>query len=150
MKRTIPLFVVFALFVASAVAQDWRKIVPLKTKCEDLKILLDVKECQYPYSSYKFEKFNVSINFPKKNDKWNVSSDTVVNVTVIFCELMNLRDFETDISDYKITTPSDYDALIYTNDEKGISFETQKPDGNEELITYVSLFPPKTKSKPTQ
>ena len=147
MKRTIVLIVVVVLFISSAVAQDWRKIVPLKTKCEDLKNLLGVKECHYPNSIYKFEKFNVYINFSTKNDEWYVSSDTVVETTVIFCEWMNLRDFEIDISGFKITPQSDYEALIYTNDEKGISFETQKPNGNEEFITSILLYPPKKKSK---
>lgn len=143
MKQTIIVIFCLALLAASGMAQEWRKIVPLKTKCEDLKRILGVKECEFPVSNYKFEEFSVNINFNNKYQDYKVSSDTVVSAIIILHVKMNLKDFETDFSDYKITEP-DYPGLIYRNEKKGIEFETQKLDGDE-YVGSVTFFPTKIK-----
>ena len=141
MKRTISLAFCFALFVIPGLAQDWRQIVPLKTKCEDLKKILSVKECKFPVSNYEFEEYKININFGNQFYKLVVvSKDTVESAMIMLKKGIAIKDFETNLSDYKISEP-DYPALIYRNEKKGIEFETQKIKGIE-LVFSIVLFPP--------
>jgi hypothetical protein len=147
MKHIFQLLIYLSLFTVPSFAQDWQKIVPLKTNCEELKKILGVEECEYPVSDYKFKEFNINITFSTKANGWNVSKDTVFMVLIFFDPAIKLKDFETDFSDYKIKPETDFPGLIYTNEKKGILFVTQNPEGDEEYVMSVTLFPVKTKRK---
>jgi len=121
-------------------AQEWKQIVPLKTRCEDLKKILGVEECKFPVSNYESESFKININFLSKGDKWNVSNDTVISAMIILKKAVKLKDFETDLKDYKVTPISDYLGLLYRDDKRGIEFETQK-NKDEEYVMNIILFP---------
>ena len=146
---SVLVLVILALFSSTNIsAQDWKKIVPLSSKCEDIKKILKVKECKYPVSDYEFPKFVININFSTADDEWNVSKDTVTGVIIILRELIKLKDFETNFDDYEITPEYDLpDVKIYKNDKKGIAFSVQKFPDNEEYISDFRLFPSRMKKK---
>jgi hypothetical protein len=137
-------------FWAKVPAQEWTNIIPLTTKCKDLKKILGVKKCKFPVSNYEFETFDLNINFLTKNDKLKVSFDTVVEARISLKKLIRLRDFETDLSDYKINAVDDLPSTkVYKNEKRGISLTVQPiPElNNEEYIKSIWLYPYKAKNK---
>ena len=146
----------FAIFVfawsfgatpASVSAQNWQEIEPLRSKCVDIKRIFKVEDCSLPTTRLEFPTYNIKINFKRPSDYWNVSNDTVVGVTIIFKDLMKLRDYENDFSDYVIKPESDAPEItIYKNSKKGIELSVQTPPIVTEPYIYDIVLTPSEKN----
>jgi hypothetical protein len=151
MKRLLLLLTFFTISLIPCSAQDWKKIVPLVSTCENIKKILAVNECAFPQMHYETPNYSVSISFSTDEDEWNVSSETVVFAIVISKELKLLedfaKDFETDLKDYKITPVGDLpDFKHYRNEKRGIDFEAQNVKDNLFYVGSFRLFPSKENS----
>jgi hypothetical protein len=140
----IMFFGTFILFFNGTIsAQEWKEIVPLASKCEDVKRILKVKECTFPFSAYQFPKFKISIDF-STDDSWAVSKDTVVKVYIGLREFIRLKDYDVDLSDFEITSEDDLpDVKIYRNEKKGIELTVQHGLSEDLYISDILIFPPK-------
>ena len=121
--------------------QQWEGIVPLVSKCEDVKKTFSLTKCDLPVTRVELPSKKIVIDFSTTEDEWPVSNDTVVNVLVIFHELPKLFDYTTEFTDYTITHESDVPAiLIYKNDKKGVRLTVQTGRGLyiDSLILYPS------------
>ena len=152
MKPLLLLLTFFTISLIPCSAQDWKRIVPLVSTCEDIKKILDVNECAFPQMYYKTPSYRVLISFSTDKDEWNVSSETVVFVIVSPKELKLLEDFvkvfETDLKDYKVTPVSDLpDSKLYRNEKRGIDFEAQNVIDNLFFVGSFTLYPSEENSK---
>lgn len=150
MNLTFLLFLGFALLFGSKGinAQDWQKIEPLVSTCNEVKRIFKVDGCESPVTRLEFEKFTVSIYFKRTSDQWNVSSDTVVWMVVLFKDLPKLNEFEKDLSGY--TVSPEYDApeiTIYKNENKGLTLSTQKHQQSELYIDSIRVEPSEMNAK---
>lgn len=146
-KEILLLLMCLVLFLSDSVAQDWRKLVPLVSKCSDVKKILNVDTCDFPSSDYRLPEFGISINFSSR-DKHR--SPTVTRVIISFKKWVSLKEFESDLSGYEILPDGDLqNSKIYKNDRKGISFSAQDVfEDGERYVTGVTLYPKKiTKRK---
>ena len=153
MKKSNVLFlIIFGIsllfFNETISAQEWNQIIPLVSKCDDVKKILKVNECTFPFSTYQFSKFKISIDFSTDTDRWAVSNDTVIKVYVGLKEFMKLEDYVKDLSDFEIVPEDDLpDVKIYTNEKKGIELTVQYVLPEEPYISDILIFPPKKVKK---
>ena len=145
MKKLLILFLIINSFVplifgSDILTQEWRKLTPLVSTCEDVKKILSVNNCQFPNSNYKFSNYNISLTFSTGEDGWNVSEGIVLNVGVSLKKLINLNDYEKDLGNYKILPVDDLpDYRRYINETKGIELLVTK----DKLVQHIYMFPPK-------
>ena len=145
MKISILFTVIIGLSLYSmAFGQEkWHKIQPLVSKCKDVKKLLEISECNFPYTEWKSTNYGLTISFPRNDDELRVSKDTVIHMVVLFKVLPKLSDIEQDLSGY--TARPEYDApeiTIYENKKKGITLSVQTPPYvKEPYVWSLSLGP---------
>jgi hypothetical protein len=152
MKKNLVLGVlalVSVLFVGSSGAQELERIqqiIPLVSKCDDVKKVFSLSKCELPVTQVKLPSKEIDIRFSTPNDEWAVSNDTVANLRVIFRSLPSLFDYATEFSDYVIKHESDVpEILIYRNDKKGIRLTVQTGRGLH--IDSIVLFPSQENSR---
>jgi hypothetical protein len=154
-KQRLTLLVLFMLFLVSGVSgQDWRKIVPLSSTCEDVKALLEVNYCKAPDSFYKFPEMSIYILVSDGKNKWKVPEDTVTRVAVSLRSLPPLKEFvknfNVKIEDFEFFPDDDLpNSKIYVNNKRGISITVQTiwSNSDEEYVTGVDLYPPMPKKE---
>ena len=136
-------FTLINLFVIGYVdGQDWESIVPLISKCDDVKKTFSLSKCELPTTRLEFPSKKIVIDFSTANDEWAVSNDTVVNVLVIFHDLPKLLDYTRDFTDYSIKHESDApELLIYRNDMKGVELTVQTAAARGLYIANIFLYP---------
>lgn len=112
-------------------AQGFKGIVPLESTCADVKRILQVDDCSYPYSIFTFKDFSVDIHFSKEKsspeDKWcyRVSPGTVRSLTVSYYKSIPMKEFEYDLK-VKEGPFGDIKTIIYENRDKGVSVMTNR------------------------
>lgn len=142
MKRyffLIPLIIF--LFFKSSYCQNFDKIVPLQSTCDDVKQVLNVDKCDFPQSIYRLKEFTIVIDFAeekfseKKKIFCNVPPKTVFSFSVTYNKYILLKDFE-----HKLTLVRDLNndigTIAYENKEKGITVF-----GDSEYIGEVIYLP---------
>lgn len=134
------------LFCTSDVlGQDWRKIIPMQTTCEEVKVILKVNYCSAPDSQYKFPKLTVYVVVSAGQNKEKVPAGTVTRMLVSLRNLTPLKDFEENLEGFEILPDGDLpNSRIYKNDRRGISITVQKiwDHSDVEYVTGVDLYPP--------
>lgn len=122
-------------------AQGYNGIIPLQSKCEDVKRALKVKECSFPVSEYRFERFRISIwftkNTPDKKDRicWNVPTGTVTSIRVSYNTPIPLSKFEPSLK--RVKGPiDDIFTDLYENKEKSLEAYV-----NNEFVNHVVYLP---------
>ena len=145
MKRVviyqIALLIWVAAFAMVCFSQEWRKLVPQSSTCEDVKHALGVESCTFPVSNYKMRDFSASVTFSKAT-----RSPKVLRVMIAFNNWIDLKSFESDLSGYVILPEGDLEnSRMYRNDEKGITFAAQELSNGQKYVTSVTLFPRKKK-----
>lgn len=139
------LLVLLSLF-SSVNCQDWKKIVPIRSKCVDVKKVFHIAKCNYPVTDFERPDFKINITFAERQNKWNVSGDTVVQVIIVLKRLIPIEEFESNCNSYRIKPDSDIPSgKIYSDDENGIEFATQKLMENKEFVTSIRRYPKKSK-----
>lgn len=136
------------LSAASGNAQDWQKIVPLKSKCEDIKRVFRVDGCSFPVSDYSLGKITLNVEFSTPNNRRRVPSGRVVAVIIIFNDLIPLEKIGLDLREFKIRPVEDMpNARTYVNEKKGIELTVQRVTANEDYVSSVSLRPPRSRER---
>lgn len=129
-------------------AQQWKKIVPLISRCDDVKKLLNVTDCNSPWMKYESAKYDLLIDFSTDLGEWNVSKDTVVGFFVVFHDLVKLSDFETDLTEYTRKRENDVpDIVIYNSAKKGMRLTVQTAVASEPYISSIFVFPSEGNAK---
>lgn len=139
MRNIFTGLLILAAFCIVGHGQEWRKITPLKSTCEDAKLLLGIKECHS--QTVVLEDESVNIDFAEKPcfDGWNVPAGTVIGLTVYSKKKALLKDLNIDLTKYEKTeSVTDPDHTVYFNAEEGIGL-TVTPDGKVESISYEPL-----------
>lgn len=128
--------------------QQSKKIVPLISTCSDVKQLLNVRDCRPPRMKYEDPKFDVVVDFSTDEDEWKVSKETVVYVTVIFHQLVRLRDYEVNFKDYAIRREGDVpEIMVYKNGKRGIELNVQTAIGAEPYVSSIFFYPSEENAK---
>lgn len=124
-------------------AQKYREIIPLISTCKDIKKILDVQECKYPYSNYEFTDFGITINFSTEENQWKIEKGIVTEAIIVLKKAIKLQEFEKNLTDYKIVPDEDLpDIKLYINDKLGIRL-TVEVFSNEKYVTSIYLYPSK-------
>lgn len=153
MKRTFLGFILGLILILGsegivAQAQTWKEIVPLITKCDDVKRIFGVSGCQYPVMRLESGSYDLTIHFAKERDGWNVSKDTVIDILVIFNDLLKLSDYEKTFKDYVIKPENDVPEItIYTNVKKGVELTVQTAVAKELYISNIFFYPSEENKK---
>ena len=143
------LFSIGFQFIA-ANAQDWKKVIPSVSTCEDVKRIFNIEKCEFPRTDYETSDYKIEIEFSEKdfssecglNDEYkNIAKGTVLSVYVRGGSL--LKEFESDLSGYEIEQVYDLpDNFIYKNKSKGIEFETTGGDKEvEKVVLHITYRP---------
>ncbi len=128
--------------------QAWTNLVPLESKCEDVKRVFSVRECTFPVTNLEMPGYDVTIHFSQAKGEWKVPADTVTDIRFFFNDLVRLRDFETDFADYKMSREVDTPAImIYLNEKKGIKLWVQTAVANEPYISSLFLLPSQSNAR---
>lgn len=152
MKRVIYISLLLILVSVAhnvARAQEWRKLVPLVSTCEDVKNIFKIKTCEFPYMTYETSAYKAQIEFSKdnfgnecapNNSFRNISKETVLSVSIRLNEGIALKDFEPDLSGYKIEQDGDLaDFFRYKNKKTGIEFVAVHTEDAENSIGIGSI-----------
>lgn len=132
--------IIVAFSFVNVRSQNWQKIVPLKSKCEDIKLIFNVEECKFPVSYYNFSKITLVVEYTTQKNRWKAPSKKVADVIIIFKELIPLKEIGVDLSAFRIEPVSDLPrARIYINDTKGIKIEAQRIINDELYVTSIRL-----------
>lgn len=145
MKFYIPILFTMVMTLGIS-AQEWRRIVPLHTTCDDVKAILKVDDCKIPVSNYKIANTAYNINFSNGDDEWNVPRGTVTGAIIRFQSDIKLKELGVDLEGFEIVPEDDLpNAWIYRNDKKGIriSVQTMTDGGAEKYVTGIQLYPSK-------
>lgn len=127
-KHLIYFFLIALMYLSLTTltkSQGFKDIILMQSKCEDVKRILNVKECTYPQSKYEKENFHIRIQFtkkePTKNDKicWNVPAGTVLSLKVSYKMPISLSEFEYPLK-YVKGPVNDIFTMIYENKERSI------------------------------
>jgi len=134
--KTLTAFV-WLLFAAASVcsAKEWHGIVPLHSRCDDVKRILKVAECG---SSYDTDEGRVYITYSKNRcaDGWNVPPGTVLTISVNPKAAQRLNELGLDLAKYKKEVSYDSPNFVsYSNEEEGVSI-TVTPDQKVSSIFY--------------
>lgn len=122
-------------------AQEWHKIVPLHSTCEDVKRLLGIDSCDPRTLVIENERINIDFAQKPCIDGWNIPEGTVISITVYPSKRPTLSDLGIDFSKYEKTARPPV-FTVYSNPEEGIAIVVD-PDERVEHITYG----PTTKDK---
>lgn len=70
--------------VSQSSTDGWRGLVPLKSSCEDVKRVLDVKKCEFPISSYEFPELRIVVYFSTCVccERWRVGRGIIRSIGV--------------------------------------------------------------------
>jgi len=123
------LFFVFFACNEYSFAQGFKGIIPLESTCEDVKRILNVKECQFPLSIYWLKDFRISVRYtqekPSESDKlcYKVPAGRVSSVTVSYNKPFPIKEFEYELK-YVEGPFGDIDTITYENSEKGVDVFT--------------------------
>lgn len=118
--------VITQLFSFSSFGQDFKRIIPLKSTCDDVKNALSVEKCDFPQSIYRLKDFTVVVQFTEEkssaNDKicYKVPPKTVSSFTVTYNKSILLKDFEYELK-LLGDINNDIFTVAYENKEKGIT-----------------------------
>ncbi len=131
-------------------AQNWRKIIPLISTCEDVKKTFNIEKCEYPITKHETPDYKVEVELAEKNyssecdlnsEYKNIAKGTVLSVYVRGGSL--LKEFEPDLSGYEVEQVYDLpDNFIYKNKSKGIEFETTGGDKEVEMVFINVTYRP--------
>lgn len=117
----------------------WKKIIPLVSTCNDIKKIFRVKSCDFPDSYYKLPGYVITVTFSTGRDKWKVAKGTVLEVGISLQKLINLEDYEKDLTNYEVLPESDLpDYRRYVNQAKGIELLVTK----DKFIQHILIYPP--------
>jgi len=110
-------------------AHGFNGIIPLKSTCEDVKRILKVEKCEFPYSLYFLKDFTISIYYtkekPSETDKvcYKVPAGRVSSIRVSYNKQFPIKDFEYNVK-YAEGPFGDIGTIAYENLEKGVSVFT--------------------------
>jgi len=123
---------------------DWRGIVPLVSKCEDVIKILKIKTCEEPTTTVSSPDKRIIIRFVKPGDDWAVTAQTVASVAVIYNSSPRLIELLKDRGGFERKAESETpDVIRYVNDETGWSLSVQKGSDGVEYVRDVSIRPSK-------
>jgi hypothetical protein len=114
------------LFSFSSFGQDFKKIVPLESTCNDVKAALSVEKCNFPQSVYRLRDFTIVVQFteekPSANDKicYKVPPKTVSSFTITYNKSIQIKDFGYELK-LLGDINNDISTVAYENKEKGIT-----------------------------
>jgi hypothetical protein len=125
-------------------AQDWQKVVPLKSTRTEVEALFGAGQRGYA-AIYQLKEGSLFIEYssglcrPERNGGWNVPENVVVGLSFSPRHKKRVADLKIDPKKFKRTVDQHVIGIIYfTNEEDGITYEVQ--DGKVESIEYA---PPK-------
>ena len=125
MKMALMLaFISFALTSISPPAVgEWRGIIPLKSSCEDVKRILNVKKCEFPTSSYEFPDSRVVVNFSTCTccEGWRVRRGTVTSLGVYPLKKQQLEELSLDSGYERIVDEEIVGGERFVNASKGVN-----------------------------
>jgi hypothetical protein len=134
--------------------EDWKKIVPLVSTCEDVKKIFGIEKCISPITEYESRDYDVSIYFCErdckvKNKTEHLSSKFAVKlVKAIGFRLkkpIKLSNYKEDLSNYVIKKYDDLKTTYnYINDEAGINLTVVEFEQGR-FIMDIFIYPPKEK-----
>jgi len=125
-------------------AQGWRGIVPLHSTRKDVERLLGAPMMPGGTTyDLKTERVNVVYSdggcAEGKPAEWNVPPNTVIGIRVYPQTKLTLSDLRIDLKGFeKFINPHNADSVSYSNNEEGISINTQS-NGEVVLLEYFPL-----------
>ena len=117
-------------------AKSWRGLVPLHSRCADVKRILGIARCEN-VNNLDGEIVNISYSEKPCADGWNVPKGTVITINVIPKKKPALTSLKLDMNEYQkvVVTPYDQPSVThYVNAEEGVDLTIW--DGEVESITY--------------
>lgn len=118
------------LAAISAEAKAWHGIVPLHSTRKDVERILGVSNdpCKCIYQT---ENEVITIDYARHSclqnpDGWNVPLDTVVTITVSLRTPARFSDLNIDRRSYKQTKDLHTDAIYYSDEEEGITYQVSE------------------------
>ena len=120
----------------SASAQGWRGIVPLQSRCDDVKRILGIDGCKS--GTYQTDDGTVSISFSGDTCKsgWNVPPDTVLSLLVNSRTQQEFASIVSDASKYIKSVDAHLRYVTYyENNDEGVSIVVFE-DGTVANIFY--------------
>ena len=144
-KTTLLLCGLLLMIVPKASAQEWRKIVPLKSTRADVEQLLGPNDQASLAIDYELTDGTVSIMYssgPCSKDRkggWDVAEGVVTGFTFRSHRKQKETDLKLDPKKFRRTVDSHTGRHIYyINDEDGIMYQIQQG-----LVDNIEYFPPK-------
>jgi hypothetical protein len=132
------------ILASRAGAQEWRKIVPLKSTRADVERLLGPAEQPYGVD-YELKDGVVSIDYstgPCRKDRpggWNVSEGIVISFSFSAKHQQRERELKLDRKKFrKVFDTHTVGITYYINDQDGITYEVQQG-----RVDGVEYYPPK-------
>jgi len=121
-------------------AQDWRKIVPLKSTRAEVETLLGPAEGAYS-TVYQLKEGKLFIEYssgpcrPDRKNGWNVAENTVVSLSFSPRHKKRLADLKLDLTKFRKEIDQQVIGITYyVDEENGITYEIQ--DGKVDSIEY--------------
>lgn len=147
--KTLRVILLFAYLMINlttlARAQEWRKIVPIRSTRADVERLLGSAGKSFGVV-YELEIGNLSIEYSTglcgdaKRQGWNVPEDVVISYTFSTRVKQRLADLNLDEKKFKRVKDTHTEVIdYYINDEEGIMYEVQ---GGR--VDYVEYYPSQT------
>lgn len=128
----------------TAIAKDWRGIIPLHSTRADVERLLG-KPNDGTY--YNFKDDRIEINYVERACEstgplpgFNVPVGTVSQITVFHKKERRKSELHIDESKFSKTKESDTDWQYYANHEEGIMYLIYEPEGDTNGIVGTTIY----------
>jgi hypothetical protein len=123
------------------ISQDWSRLRPLHSTCDDIKQVLKVATCKPSDNTYDLREERVRITFSNARcdnaweKLWNVPPGTVLSVERSLKKPIPLKDFHIDENKYEKAFTDFTDETILSSKDEGIEFSVI--NGKVKRITYT-------------
>lgn len=140
LKKTLLLCGLISMMIATGHAQQWRKIVPLKSTRSDVERLLGPQKKSYGVV-YELRDGTLSIEYssgPCKKDRkggWNVPEDVVISFSFSAIDKPRFSSLKSDRSRFRrIVDRHTGEIINYVSDRDGVMYEVQR--GRVQSVEY--------------
>jgi hypothetical protein len=134
MRKVILSSCLIILVYSISNGQGWRGLFPAKSSCEDVKRILSVDKCNYPFTDYELDDFGVTVFFYEFNwcencpeNGLDIPKGTVTSLIVRPRKKIPLHEYGIDVSKFKKRVDAEMEGNeIYDNNEIGVTVYTFK------------------------